>query len=114
MQSDESPPPPLNEKLGNSTACYFMKENCSGEHQVILTEKREKNPCVCTTATYSLARTSDPGQKHFKMIISSKEEKSVNIHDYKKVLFFLQKNILKKKITHKIANLKNAINEHIL
>lgn len=94
MQSDD--PPPLNEKLGNSTACYFMKENCSGEHQVILTEKREKNPCVCTTATYSLARTSDPGQKHFKMIISSKEEKSVNIHDYKKVLFFFTEKHFKK------------------
>lgn len=41
MQSDFSPTL-LNEKLRNSTACYFMKKYCSEEQQAILTEKRIK------------------------------------------------------------------------
>lgn len=53
-------------------------------------EKKKTISCVCTTATYSLARTSNPGQTLVKMTVSSKEDKSVNIHDYKSIIF-LQK-----------------------
>lgn len=60
-------------------------------------EKMKKKSCVCTTATYSLARTSNPGQKLVKMTVSSKEEKSVNIHEYKSSIFFTE-NILKGKL----------------
>lgn len=104
LQSDYSPNP-LNEKL--LLHVILWRKIVPESTKQYLQRKKEKYSCVCTTATYSLARTSNPGQTLVKITVSSKEEKSVNIHEYKSIIFFTE-NILKGKLGIKYWILKNC------